>query len=99
MQKGVKDATHTVIFSSTKNIMGKTGFGPPKPGTLEGTHIQCFGKNMVGISSGITHNMDWRVWHPNLTYFGEMLFLIMPKYMKFCPQPLKKCRSTTMVQP
>jgi hypothetical protein len=53
MQKGVKDATHTVIFSSTKNIMGKTGFGPPKPGTLEGTHIQCFEKNIIGNANAL----------------------------------------------
>jgi hypothetical protein len=44
MQKGVKDATHTVIYSSTKSIMGPKGFGHPKSGTLEGTHIQWFGK-------------------------------------------------------
>jgi hypothetical protein len=37
--------------------MGQKGFGHPKSGTLEGTHIKCVGENMVGISFGITHNM------------------------------------------
>jgi hypothetical protein len=43
-------------------------------------------------SSGLVHNMDWRVniWHPILTYSGEMQLLMMPKYMKFHSQSLQK---------